>query len=66
MADQYPRIAIFIFYGVLIGLIMHFMEGLKTFTETTGIVVGGAVGIFISLWLWQNYGKVMVSNQNSY
>lgn len=52
------------FYVVLIGIFM--MIGawvgkvIKTAFEIVGFIVGGLAGIYVSYWLYQNYGKQMI------
>lgn len=58
------------FYVVLIGLFM--MAGawvgriVKTAFEVTGFIVGAVVGVYVSYWLYQNYGKQMIAQPMMY
>jgi hypothetical protein len=60
MVQYIQKIGIFIFYGILIGMLLFFLSGIKQAANTAGFVLGGAVGGYISLWLWRNYGSKMI------
>lgn len=57
------------FYVVVVGLCMmlgaYIARSVKFIFElageVTGVIVGALVGIFVSQWLWFNYGRQMVA-----
>ena len=64
---NWTAFGIFIFYGIIIG-VMAFIgftlsEGNTTISQNTGANLGYMMGIFISIMLWELFGKKIALNK---
>jgi len=70
MAFSWTGLGIFIFYGVLIGLLAYAGYWTTSFlvkgASEIGAVLGGIIGVVLSVYLWLYFGKAMVEKSNGY
>lgn len=60
----YSYYVIIAFYVILIGFFMGVgatvAKAVRNVAELSGFVIGAFVGLFVSYYLWLNYGKKMI------
>jgi len=66
---NWTAFGIFIFYGIIIG-VMAFIgftlsEGNTTISQNAGANLGYALGVMISIILWELFGKKMAIGKNN-
>ena len=64
MADYVKSLIVFVFYGLLIGLIAwagyHFTSMIVNVSKNIGAIIGAVIGIMVSIGLWFAFGKKFV------
>jgi len=67
---NWTAFGIFIFYGIIIGVMAFigftFSEGNTTISQNVGAGLGYVMGMFISIMLWELFGKKFAMGKNTY